>query len=620
MGCAGSRQEGGLDATRASGGTRRLKRSKSSKVIEQLFIDQGKERHLVDGETFIWQGQVSESAFYIRTGYVKLMLKSETGHESHLATRGPGDVLGELALLLGHESTVSAVADGPVVCVEVLQTQLIAQLKADPGQSGRLFKAMAIALAERISELSGKLRAQVTSDSTLAQGKGQTSQQLLPAAEISKTRVQFGLPADEKLMSYYQCSVRAENKGVLESQANVGDMFLFAKHLCFDIKVFAFHKQFVIECKDIAGLLRHDAMRNTVHVQLKGSSYEVTIDHGIEEAMLVLEAARIQALAAEISKDATHGAAASGSAALDEFDEMFEPMVLQEARAQNHRAIDFSLTEDDWMHFLAGAKQRSYKKGEYVLREGQPTAALFQIIKGSVRVELQIKDTAQAVMVGLRRAGDMFGETSLLKSGVATASIAADEDTLLVCLEGQYLEELFQSSPGLPGRFFCFIAAYQAERLYQLTHAAAESKAPTVTTSAIRVPVQQIFESKAFNGLLRKYLLSVQEDVARGNVTHDEADHPINVALGSFDLVVREIEFRKLPDAHVLIKEAKLIADKHVWDTSAPLYLPYLPQRMREELAHQIAALKAGTIMNAQARRMFGEMATLAAAYIESHW
>jgi hypothetical protein len=57
-----------------------------------------------------------------------------------------------------------------------------------------------------------------------------------------------------------------------------------------------------------------------------------------------------------------------------------------------------------------------------------------------------------------------------------------------------------------------------------------------------------------------------------------------------------------------------------VWDTSAPLYLPYLPQQMREELAHQIAALKAGTIMNAQARRMFGEMATLAAAYIENHW
>ena len=288
MGCAGSRQEGGLDASRASGGTRRLKRSKSSKVIEQLFIDQGKERHLVDGETFIWQGQVSESAFYIRTGHVKLMLKSETGHESHLTTRGPGDVLGELALLLGHEATVSAVADGPVVCIEVLQTQLIAQLKANPGQSGRLFKAMAIALADRISELSGKLRAQVTSDSTSAQGKGQTSQQLLPAAEISKTRVQFGLPADEKLMSYYQCSVRAENKGVLESQANVGDMFLFAKHLCFDIKVFAFHKQFVIECKDIAGLLRHDVMHNTVHVQLKGSSYEVTIDRGIEEAMLML--------------------------------------------------------------------------------------------------------------------------------------------------------------------------------------------------------------------------------------------------------------------------------------------------------------------------------------------
>ena len=78
----------------------------------------------------------------------------------------------------------------------------------------------------------------------------------------------------------------------------------------------------------------------------------------------------------------------------------------------------------------------------------------------------------------------MFGETSLLKSGVATASIAADTEVVIVCLEGAYLEELFQSSPGLPGRFFCFIAAYEAERLYQLTQSAAESKKPTVTVYA----------------------------------------------------------------------------------------------------------------------------------------
>ena len=126
-------------------------------------------------------------------------------------------------------------------------------------------------------------------------------------------------------------------------------------------------------------------------------------------------------------------------------------------------------------------------------------------------------------MVGYRSAGEMFGETSLLQAGVATASICADTEAQVVCIEvrppptlpllvwgqpsqrqqpsapskltpppqsrpplceacciisppaasspphpptpsalqGTFLEKLFMSSPQLPGRFFCFLAAYQ---------------------------------------------------------------------------------------------------------------------------------------------------------------
>jgi len=289
--------------------------------------------------------------------------------------------------------------------------------------------------------------------------------------------------------------------------------------------------------------------------------------------------------------------------------------VMEEAKHKQHKAVDFDLTEEDWSHFLAGAKQRKYKKGEYVLKEGQPTAALFQIVQGTVRVELQIKDKAQAVVVGYRRAGDMFGETSLLKSGVATASIAADEDTLIVCLEGQYLEELFQSSPGLPGRFFCFIAAYEAERLYQLTQTAAEAKAPTVTASnAVRVPIKTVMESTAYNGILRKYLLAKQAEGAT------DAEYPINTAVGSFDLVTHEATYRLLPTGEALIEEANYLSTKHINDASQPLYLPYFPEALRTELNGQIEALKAGSLNNQQARKIFSEMATQAMAYLEAHF
>ena len=69
-----------------------------------------------------------------------------------------------------------------------------------------------------------------------------------------------------------------------------------------------------------------------------------------------------------------------------------------------------------------------------VLQEGKPTAALYQIVRGTLRVELQLPDQPQAVVVGYRKPGEMFGETSLLQSGVATASIAADSEATLTRL------------------------------------------------------------------------------------------------------------------------------------------------------------------------------------------
>ena len=50
------------------------------------------------------------------------------------------------------------------------------------------------------------------------------------------------------------------------------------------------------------------------------------------------------------------------------------------------------LTDQDWMLLMSGAKQRKYRKGDCVLEEGQSTSALFQILQGSLRVELKMKN------------------------------------------------------------------------------------------------------------------------------------------------------------------------------------------------------------------------------------
>ena len=329
-----------------------------------------------------------------------------------------------------------------------------------------------------------------------------------------------------------------------------------------------------------------------------------------------------QGKAAQIANDKLESGADDLShgdhAGMDQFTEMLEPIVLDQSNKgrQNHRATDFDLNEDDWKAFLQCARQRTYKKGEYVLKEGQPTAALFQIVRGTVRVELQIKDKAQAVIVGYRQAGDMFGETSLLKSGVATASIAADSEAVIVCLEGAYLEELFQSSPGLPGRFFCFIAAYEAERLYQLTQSAAESKQPTVTAAtSVRLPMNEIMANKAFSGVLRKFLATIPKPPKNAEHTADPA-----IALGSFDLVVTEDDYQKLPHSAALMRKAVELSAKYLHEPKASTYLPYLPDALRDDLKTKINELETDAIPLPQARKMFAELAASAIGYLEAHW
>ena len=610
MGCGGSKEDAASGTPAASGSADPKKAAESAgqqKFVELIFNTTGKTRMLVKDEKLMTQNTESESAYYIKSGTVNLLLTQEDGTTQQIATRGAGEVIGELSLLLGQPTSVNAVAADAVTVIEVQHTQLMTLLRDDPMQSGRLFKVIATYLSERISELSSKMRANVTSQSASQQ---QAASQAVPSADVAKARQMFQRPKDEKLLGIYQCSVRRELNAVKEARAqfgaipaqfrrksaaaartsaprsdrpplspqanaHFGELYLFESHLCFDLKVFAFHKQWVLEMKEVVAFLRSESQEKTVDVEGKGYSYELHIpDDNFDEAIMVMEALRLQAKTAGIAADSQkmeHGTKAS------DFKEMKDAIIKTDHhdKKTKHRALDMDLKEEDWRHFMAGAKQRTYRKGEYVLKEGMPTAALFQIVRGTLRVELQLKDQPNAVVVGYRKPGEMFGETSLLKEGVATASIAAHENAEVVCIEGAFLEQLFSSHPGLPGRFFCFLAAYQAERLYKLTQTAAESKQPTVTASTgLRLKCDEVMGNQAYAGLFRKFLVT-QED------TSPEL-------LQSFDFYTACEEYKYLPDLDAIKTEAKRLATKYITERSSQSLLGYLDNNVIDNVNERL--------------------------------
>merc|ERR1712086_832719 len=64
---------------------------------------------------------------------------------------------------------------------------------------------------------------------------------------VSKYRQLFGLPKEESLPLRTTCSMRKENNALKDTTVQFGDLYVFEAHLCFDWKVFGFHKQQVRE-------------------------------------------------------------------------------------------------------------------------------------------------------------------------------------------------------------------------------------------------------------------------------------------------------------------------------------------------------------------------------------
>jgi len=586
-----------------------------AKFVLESFAAIGTVKTLSDNTPLVKAGEAPSHIWAIRQGLVELVIRGEGDAEGELkdivlAERGEGDVIGELSLLLDHKSTVTVVAKGSVEVIEVEQARLIEMLSSQERNAGQLFKVLATLLSDRISELSGRMR------SNVVENQAPTKASQLPARDVASARAVFGLPSTQALRGVYHCSVRREINAAREQTAHFGELYVFDSSLCFDLKVFAFHKQFIIDFSDIVAFLNPDGVEagaNVIEVQSKGQSAELHIEENFDEACLLMEACRVHATAAALVKqqsEADKPRKMSEQIKVSDFKQIVEPIVGHDAKSP-HRLLDLELKEEDWVQFLSVAEQATFKKGEYVVQEGQAASTLYQIVRGRLRVELEIVGQAKAVVVGYRAAGAMLGETSLLKEGRATASLVADEDTAVIFLDGKALQKLFGECPGLPSRFFCFLAVYQAERLDKLTLAFADEHADVVASGPVgeRPTVQQVMDNPAYCGIFSKFLNSPQAYERRSSsrsFSFDERSQlPQSEILHAFDLYVKTNACRSIPDAALLKSTSQGLIATYITERSSAKRLSFFSAPLVEQLMADAAALEAGTLDTSKTRRMF---------------
>ncbi len=93
---------------------------------------------------------------------------------------------------------------------------------------------------------------------------------------------------------------------------------------------------------------------------------------------------------------------------------------------------------------------RTYPKNTMIFSEAQPGKEMYIIQKGSVKITKIQNDNE--VMLALLKAGDMFGEMSLLEDKPRSASAIAHEDTVLMAVNKANFTRMVSNQPQLISR------------------------------------------------------------------------------------------------------------------------------------------------------------------------
>ena len=107
--------------------------------------------------------------------------------------------------------------------------------------------------------------------------------------------------------------------------------------------------------------------------------------------------------------------------------------------------------------------ERKYEPEELIFEEGQPGAALFLILDGTVAVEMRRKN--QTTTLAILERGAFFGEMALLDEAPRSANARSLEQTYTLALYRNDLDHLIQRDPQTACQIYRALAHVVGDRL-----------------------------------------------------------------------------------------------------------------------------------------------------------
>eukprot|EP00004_Rigifila_ramosa_P010800 TRINITY_DN2286_c0_g1_i1.p1 TRINITY_DN2286_c0_g1~~TRINITY_DN2286_c0_g1_i1.p1 ORF type:complete len:916 (+),score=253.09 TRINITY_DN2286_c0_g1_i1:260-2749(+) len=380
----------------------------------QLFQEGAKVVTYSKDQVVLREAESSRSLFQIARGKVRIEKNGQS-----LRVLEEGSMFGEMSFLEGGVASASVVAHEDKTSIYIIEGTFIESLlKVEPGLPGRFYRALAMNLAERLK----------TKKVGAPAAGGPTASVSVDAASVDRQKFDslFGFGKDEPLIAVWETCMERKMK-------HFGRLYLSKNYLSFTSKVLGMKTREVFLLKEITTVT---AAAGRLEIVLGEKDRLAFIGfEKLDEVAELLHTAKAKA---------DSGGVVPG------------PVVEKTSRG--------GLSKQDFDLLLTGAKLVSYERDMAIMAEGSVSSSLYQLARGSVRVEKGQGDDR----VVLRRMGPgvMFGELSFLQGGAVTASICADDDGADVyVIEQSFVESLLDLDPELPGRFYKFLAINLANRL-----------------------------------------------------------------------------------------------------------------------------------------------------------
>jgi CRP-like cAMP-binding protein len=120
-------------------------------------------------------------------------------------------------------------------------------------------------------------------------------------------------------------------------------------------------------------------------------------------------------------------------------------------------------------------RERTLRRGQVLLKEGDPGEEMFLVRRGNVVVSKAVTGPVEQVLARMGP-GDFFGEMSLFDRAPRSATIQADAtgDVALLVLDRASLESLIEANPRAAASFFHALVQVFIERLRNSTDLVAE--------------------------------------------------------------------------------------------------------------------------------------------------